>query len=158
MGIQPPLKSSPTMGIQVPRPCSLKSSPKSSQRSPILGPVGASALARRRGGGEGILRWHSRAISAYTWCVTEKGPQRRWLHKIGEEDSPGCHSQQEEQSGRQCPKLAELRRRVGAGRMAHTPLKKQEEEERGRGSGQGGREVGGRTEKLAEFFYSVYEF
>ena len=25
----------------------------------------------RGGGGEGILRWHRRAISAYTWCVTD---------------------------------------------------------------------------------------
>ena len=46
------------------------------------------------GGGEGILTWHRRAISAYTWCVTEKGPQRRWLHKFGKEESRGCHCQQ----------------------------------------------------------------
>ena len=42
---------------------------------------GAGAEARE-GGGDGILVWHCRAISSYTWCVTEKGPQRRWLHKI----------------------------------------------------------------------------
>ena len=41
-------------------------------------------------GGEGIPGWHHRAISAYTWCVTEKGPHRKWLHKIGKEEKPGC--------------------------------------------------------------------
>ena len=42
------------------------------------------AEARGRRGG-GILGWHRRAISAYTWCVTEKGPQWKWLHKIGKQ-------------------------------------------------------------------------
>ena len=73
--------------------------------------------AEARGGGEGILGWHCRAISTYTWCVTEKGSQRGWLHKIGKADTPapGCHSQsQTEQSGKhtveECEKLTELRK------------------------------------------------
>ena len=42
---------------------------------------GARAVARG-GSGEGILGWHRRAISAYTWCVTEKGPRSKWLSRV----------------------------------------------------------------------------
>ena len=34
----------------------------------------------RGGGGEGILGLHRKGVSAYTWCVMEKGPQQKWLH------------------------------------------------------------------------------
>ena len=70
----------------------------------------------RGGGGEGILGWHRRAISAYTWWVTEKGPQWRWLHKIGKEDTPECHcqnlGQSEKHAVEECAKLAEVRKKV----------------------------------------------
>ena len=52
----------------------------------VVTPAGLRAWARRErkeargGGGEGILGWHRKAVSAYTWCVTGKGPQRKWLH------------------------------------------------------------------------------
>ena len=89
----------------------------------VVTPNGLRAWAKReraeaRGGvGEGILGWHRRAISAYAWCVMEKGPQRRWLHRIGKEKTPGCHChQQQKQSGRhiveECPELIALRREV----------------------------------------------
>ena len=73
----------------------------------------------RGGGGKRILGWHSRAISAYTWCVTKEGPQRRWLHRIGREEAPECHCGDSAQSGRHvvegCGKLTELRRVLGQG-------------------------------------------
>ena len=50
----------------------------------------------RGGGGEGILGWHRKAISAYTWCVTEKGPQRKWLHNIKKADTSECDCHQEQ--------------------------------------------------------------
>ena len=64
---------------------------------------------------------------------------------MGELDSPGCHCQQEKQSEthivERCPKLAELRREVDELELAewHTSLEKQEEEEKGRGGGEGER-------------------
>ena len=88
-------------------------------------------------GEEGILGWHRRATSAYTWCVTEKGPQRRWLHKLGKEDTPGCHCQsqlQSEVSGKhtveECEVLTGLRKvenRTESGGVANTPLERQRE-------------------------------
>ena len=57
--------------------------------------------AEARGGtGEGILGWHRKAISAYTWCLTEKGPQKEWLHFIKKTDTPKCQCHPEQiQSG-----------------------------------------------------------
>ena len=82
--------------------------------------------AQTRGGQEGILRWHPRAISAYTWCVTEKGPQRKWLHRIGKEETAGCRCQQA-QPGRDvvetCTKLAEVRREVEEDEMSRSRRK-----------------------------------
>ena len=34
--------------------------------------------------------YNSKALAAYTWMRTDKGPQRSWLHKIGKSDSPSC--------------------------------------------------------------------
>ena len=62
----------------------------------VVTPAGLRAWARRvgaeaRGGnGEGILGWHCRALSAYTWCITEKGPQRNWLYHIKKADTSEC--------------------------------------------------------------------
>src|SRR5258706_10086969 len=80
----------------------------------VVTPAGLKAWARRvraeaRGGsGEGILGWHRKAISAYTWCVTEKGPQRKWLHKIKKKDTPECQCGHQEQSGKHPPERWEL--------------------------------------------------
>ena len=62
----------------------------------VVTPAGLRAWARRerataRGrSGQGILGWHHKAISAYTWCVTEKGPQNKWLHHLKKADTPAC--------------------------------------------------------------------
>ena len=84
----------------------------------VVTPAGLRVWSKRvraeaRGGSvEGILGSHRRAISAYAWCVTEKGPQRKWLHKIKKSDTPECHCHQE-QSGEHlvegCRLLAEAR-------------------------------------------------
>ena len=75
----------------------------------------------RGGNGEGILGWSRKAISAYTWCVTERRPQRKWLHKIKKKGTPECHchrdqEQPPEQSGEHlvegCRLLAEARELV----------------------------------------------
>ena len=58
----------------------------------VVTPAGLRAWSRRvraeaRGGSrEGILEWNRKAISAYTWCVMEKGPQRKWLVTQDKED------------------------------------------------------------------------
>ena len=67
----------------------------------------------RGGGGEGILGWQYQPTPGVS---LEKGPQRRWLHKVGKEDTPGCHCQsQMEQSGKhiveEYVKLTELKLR-----------------------------------------------
>ena len=84
----------------------------------VVTPAGIRAWGKRiraeaRGGsGEGILGWHRKAISAYTWCVTEKGPQSKWLHRIKKTDTPDCRCHQV-QSGKhiveECNLLTEAR-------------------------------------------------
>ena len=84
----------------------------------VVTPAGLRAWSKRvraeaRGGsGEGILGWHRKAVSAYTWCLTEKGPQAKWLHKVKKADSPECRCHQE-QTGRhiveECNLLTEAR-------------------------------------------------
>ena len=34
--------------------------------------------------------WSRKALSAYTWMRTNRGPQLEWLHRIGKTDSPLC--------------------------------------------------------------------
>ena len=78
---------------------------KLSKHSSILGhesegtvtPAGLKAWARRvraeaRGGGNnnGPLGWCRKALSAYTWCRTNKGPQNEWLFKIKKTDTESC--------------------------------------------------------------------
>ena len=93
----------------------------------IVTPAGLKAWARkvrveaRGGSGEGILGWNRGAISAYTRCVTERGPQRKWLHKIKKKDTPECQCQHLEQSGEHlvegCRLLAEARELVEKSEM-----------------------------------------
>ena len=35
--------------------------------------------------------WKRRALAAYTWMRTGKGPQLQWLHRIGKAADPTCH-------------------------------------------------------------------
>src|SRR5258706_10075429 len=66
----------------------------------VVTPSGLRAWARRvraearGGGGERVLGWYHKAVSAYTWCVTGKGPQRKWLHKIKKSECD-CGPQEE---------------------------------------------------------------
>ena len=137
-------------------------------------PAGLKAWARRvraevrGGGGEGILGWHRKAISAYTWCVTEKGPQRRWLHKIRKKDTPGCHchldtDQPPEQSGEhlteECNLLTGQRELVGEKELSewktrHMRNQKIEKKKKGPVGPEKEEEV----DKLELFFCHMYEF
>ena len=62
----------------------------------VVTPVGPRAWARReraeaRGGnGKGLLGWSRKAMSAYTWCRSNKGSQNEWLHRIGKTDTDKC--------------------------------------------------------------------
>ena len=62
----------------------------------VVTPAGLRAWARReraeaRGGnGNGLLVWCRKALSAYTWCRTNKGPQNEWLFKISKAGSDRC--------------------------------------------------------------------
>ena len=132
----------------------------------VVTPAGLKAWARRvraeaRGGSrEGILTWHRRAISAYTWCITERGPQKKWLHHVKKANSTECVCQQL-QTGQhlveECHLLSDARKPVqsdelGAWKTRHThkppakkkkgPVEPEKEEE----------------EKLERFFCHIYEF
>ena len=88
----------------------------------VVTPPGLRAWSKRiraeaRGGhGDGILGWHRRAISAYTWCITEKGPQRKWLHHIKKADTAKCDCHHQQQTGEHlvegCSLLADARKSV----------------------------------------------
>ena len=36
------------------------------------------------------INYSYKALAAYTWLRTDRGPQRSWLHKIGKADTPNC--------------------------------------------------------------------
>ena len=152
---------------------------KLSKETSILGyksegavtPAGLRAWARRerakaRGGsGQGIQGWHRKAISAHTWCVTEKGPQNKWLHKIKKSDTPACRCQQEhppEQTGEhlaeRCRLLTRARSQVERkellewrSRHARNKIEKKE-----KGPAEPGKEE--EEDKLGSFFCHLYEF
>ena len=44
-------------------------------------------------------QWGRRALSAYTWFRTGKGPQRQRLHRIGRAENPSCPAGAAVQSG-----------------------------------------------------------
>ena len=128
----------------------------------------------RGGSGEGILGWNRRAISAYTWCVTEKGPQRRWLHKIGKAGTPACDCRdavkeeeeeeaQEEQSGEHlvegCRLLAEASGLVEKEEMREWRTRHARDKKKRKGDvGMEKEKEKEEGEKLASFFGAVYEF
>ena len=115
----------------------------------------------RGGSGEGILGWHCRTISDYTWCVTEKGPQRKWLHKIKKSDTPECHCHQE-QSGKHlvgCRLLVEARGLVEKEEMREWETRHARDRKKKKG------DVGIEKEKekeegerLTSFFSTIYDF
>ena len=130
--------------------------------------AGLRAWARRiraeaRGTGEGILTWHRRAISAYTWCITERGPQKKWLHHVKKADTPECTCQQPQMGQHlveECNSLADARKPVrkeeelGAWKTRHI-LKPPEKKKKGPV------EPGKKEEeedKLDTFFCHIYEF
>ena len=57
--------------------------------------------------------WRRKALSAYTWMRTERGPQKGWLFRIRKTDSPACDCGEETQSGDHitfhCPTLQGIR-------------------------------------------------
>ena len=50
----------------------------------------ASERAVKSFGLGGKVLWKRRALAAYTWFRTGRGPQRQWLHKIGKAEGPSC--------------------------------------------------------------------
>ena len=98
------------------------------------------------GGGEGILGRHRRAISAYTWCVMEKGPQRKWLQNRKRRHSRMPLPEPDRAVGEaHGGRMYEVDRAEdeGAEGLEDKTYKKQKEGERGRGGGKRKRERGG---------------
>ena len=139
----------------------------------VVTPAGLRAWSKRvraeaRGGnGEGVLGWNRKAISAYTWCVTEKGPQRKWLHKIKKKDTPECQCGQHttEQSGEhlveRCSLLARERSQVERKELSewksrHTRNKIEKKEKGPVGSAK--TETEKEEDKLETFFCKIHEF
>src|SRR5258706_5199548 len=141
----------------------------------VVTPAGLKAWARRvraeaRGGsGEGILGWHRKAISAYTWCVTEKGPQNKWLHKIKKKDTPECHCHEQQsqphpvQSGEhlveRCNILGEKGKLVEREEMREWKTRHSRGQLKDRREkGPVGPEKEKEEDKLESFFCHLYEF
>ncbi|KAF8451226.1 hypothetical protein BGX38DRAFT_1269491 [Terfezia claveryi] len=62
--------------------------------------------------------WNRHALSTFTWCRTDKGPQRAWLHKIGKAESSVCPCVHHTQDGWHlvfvCPLLHAYRQALGS--------------------------------------------
>ena len=127
----------------------------------IVTPAGLKAWARRvraetRGGGNGngLLGWCRKALSAYTWCRTNKGPQNEWLFKIKKTDNDSCKCGKTMTGTHvveECPELDQWRPRRAVWKDWREALggravskKKKEEEEEG--------------DLLGAFFFRIYEF
>ena len=139
----------------------------------VVTPAGLRAWSKRiraeaRGGsGEGILGWHRKAISAYTWCNTEKGPQGKWLHKIKKKDTPGCHchrdQEQPEQSGEHlvegCSLLGKARESVERSEMREWKTRHSRNQIKDKkGPAEPEKEKEEEVDELERFFCHVYEF
>ena len=120
--------------------------------------------AEARGPGEGILGWHRKAISAYTWCATEKGPQKKWLHFVKKADTPECRCPAEQiQSGEhlveRCSLLTEERGRVkkelGAWKTRY--IQKQPEKKK-KGPVEPEKEKEKEKDEMEDFFCQIHEF
>ena len=68
----------------------------------------------RRGKWDGLLRWCRKALSAHTWCRTNKGPQNDWF-KIKKTDTESCKCGAPKMTGthvvEECPELDQWRPR-----------------------------------------------
>ena len=136
----------------------------------MVTPAGLKAWARRvraeaRGGsGEGILGWHRRAISAYTWCITEKGPQKKWLHHIKKADTTECVCHHQQQTGKhlaeECSLLADARKPVEREemRMWNTRHIQKIPEKKKKGPVEPEKETEKEPDRLELFFCHLYEF
>ena len=115
------------------------------------------------GSGEGMLERHRKAISAYTWCVTEKGPQKKWLHFVKKSDTPECHCYGEQaQSGEHLVERCELltedwekvkREDMGAWKSRHIQ-KQPEKKKKGPVEPEKEKEV----DEIESFICHIYEF
>ena len=97
------------------------------------------ARAEARGGnGNGLLGWCRKALSAYTWCRSEKGPQNTWLFRIDKADTDKCRCRAvmtDTHVVEECPVAS---REGGMGWVERGPRgtgKKKERERGGRGGG-----------------------
>ena len=120
-------------------------------------PAGLKAWARRvraeaRGNGNGLLGWCRKALSAYTWCRTNKGPQNEWLFRIKKTDTESCKCGAEKMTGthvvEECPELSQWRPRRAVWKnwkeaLGGRAIRKEEEEE---------------GDALGAFFFRIYEF
>lgn len=57
-----------------------------------------------------LTQWSRRALSAYTWTRTNRGPMKQWLHQIRKADDPRCpacqhHTQDGQHIVFHCPAL-----------------------------------------------------
>ena len=99
----------------------------------------------------------------------ERGPQRKWLHKIEKEETQECHCKNLEQSGRhavaECAKLAGVRKVLGAElegwETRHLRSRRKEKGDVGMGKRKREnreKEEREKAEKLAGFFGTIHEF
>ena len=87
----------------------------------------ASHRARASLGLGRLTLWDRRALSAYTWTRTDRGPMRKWLFHINKSDTPTCtacqHHTQDvdgEHIVFHCPALEPTRTRYIGTRSADT--------------------------------------
>jgi len=71
--------------------------------------------------------WYRKALSAYTWLRTDRGPQKQWLHRIGKAADRTCPCGRLTEGGYHitfaCPRIKKERSEVpnrGENRMGRT--------------------------------------
>ena len=107
-----------------------------------------------------LLGWHRKAISAYTWCISEKG---KWLHKIKKGDTVECDCRQE-QTGKHlaegCELLAEARKLVEKEEIREwgTRHSRNQKEKKAPVGPEKEKEEEKEGDKLGSFFYKLYDF
>jgi len=126
--------------------------------SPVITQEGIKAITRRKvrghqaieGFGKERYKWGNQALAAYTWCRSNKGPQRSWLHKIRKAPNPDCPNCGEEETGEhivfRCP--AHQQERVKMGEIQEW---KDLDKPRWRGEGKN------RYDAVVDFFFYCYQ-
>lgn len=89
----------------------------------LVAPAGLKTWSRgvraeaRGGGGPGLLGWVRKALSAYTWCRSDKGRHSGWLFRISKADSYQCRCglgvMAATHVAEECPELEEWREALG---------------------------------------------